>query len=182
MQTQIRLLLRSSLIRVYTVRLYICIFWTLYCFVISSPGRSPGRAIVLPLALASASGLALALANVKVFTLKFLMWWARLCQASYPVPVQVLFFYGQWHFILGVPIFRSLWYNWEFIRVVRIEKDGVEDCSRIAISYVSKKNKKKNNKKHTEEVQWLQHWWLVHGCFSLVLEFLGKKSIAADLR
>ena len=34
----------------------------------SSPGRSPGRAIVLPPALAAS-----ALANVKVFTLKFFM-------------------------------------------------------------------------------------------------------------
>ena len=25
--------------------------------------------------------------SVKVFTLKFFMWWARRCQASYPVPV-----------------------------------------------------------------------------------------------
>ena len=50
--------------------------------IISSPGRSPGRAIVLPpasalalalaSALASAASVASALANVKVFTLKFL--------------------------------------------------------------------------------------------------------------
>ena len=25
--------------------------------------------------------------NVKVFTLKFFMWWARRCQGNYPVPV-----------------------------------------------------------------------------------------------
>ena len=52
----------------------------------SSPGRSPGRAIVLPfvLALALASA-ASALANVKVFTFKIFM--TRRCLASYPVPV-----------------------------------------------------------------------------------------------
>ena len=57
--------------------------------VFSSPGQSPGRAIVLPpasaLALASASAAASALA--KSLTFKFFMRWARRCQASYPVPV-----------------------------------------------------------------------------------------------
>ena len=34
----------------------------------------------------------------------------------------------------------------------------------------------------TVELQWLEHWWLVyHGCFELVLESLGKNSIAAAL-
>ena len=56
----------------------------------SSPGRSPGRAIVLPLALALAAASALA----KSLTLKFFMWWARRCQASYPVPVTGLVFFG----------------------------------------------------------------------------------------
>ena len=49
--------------------------------IFSSPGQSPGRAIVLPLALALASALA------KSLMLSFFMWWARRCQASYPVPV-----------------------------------------------------------------------------------------------
>ena len=44
-------------------------------FLFSSPGQSPGRAIVLPpasaLALAAASAAASALANVKFLTLKF---------------------------------------------------------------------------------------------------------------
>ena len=53
----------------------------LSCF--SSLGRSPGRAIILPPALAAASEQQ----NVEVFTLKFFMGWARCCQASYPVPV-----------------------------------------------------------------------------------------------
>ena len=48
-------------------------------FIFSSPGRSPGRAIVLP----RASAWALA----KSLTLKFFMRWARHCQVSYPVPV-----------------------------------------------------------------------------------------------
>ena len=52
---------------------------------ISSPGRSPGRAIVLPPGLASAAAGASTLA--KSLTLKLFMWWARCCQASYPVPV-----------------------------------------------------------------------------------------------
>ena len=47
--------------------------------IFSSPGRSPGRAIVLP----TVSALALA----KCLAFKFFMWWARRCQASYPVPV-----------------------------------------------------------------------------------------------
>ena len=55
------------------------------CIVFSSPGRSPARAIVLPLVLALAPAAASALA--KSLTLKFFMWWARRCQASYPVPV-----------------------------------------------------------------------------------------------
>ena len=30
---------------------------------------------------------------------------------------------------------------------------------------------------YTEELQWREHWWLVHhDCFELVLESLGKKS------
>ena len=58
----------------------------IFQFLFSSPGRSPGRAIVLPPASALASAAA-ALANVKVFTFKFFMWWARRCQASCPVPV-----------------------------------------------------------------------------------------------
>ena len=34
----------------------------------------------------------------------------------------------------------------------------------------------------TVEFQWLEHWWLYYnGCFELVLEFLGKNPIAADL-
>ena len=43
--------------------------------IFGSPGLSPGRAIELPQALASAleSAAALALANVKVFMLKFFM-------------------------------------------------------------------------------------------------------------
>ena len=33
----------------------------------------------------------------------------------------------------------------------------------------------------TVELQWLEHSWLVyHSCFKLVLEYLGKNSIAAD--
>ena len=36
--------------------------------------------------------------------------------------------------------------------------------------------------KYTVELQWLEHRWLVyHGYFELVLETLGKKSIAADI-
>ena len=47
---------------------------TLLIFLFSLPGRSPGRAIVLPPASALVSALAgAALANVKVFTLKFFM-------------------------------------------------------------------------------------------------------------
>ena len=42
---------------------------TVQTSVFSSPGQSPGRAIVLPPALAAAS----ALAKFKVFTLKFFM-------------------------------------------------------------------------------------------------------------
>ena len=45
-----------------------------------SPGRNPGRAILLPPVSALAAA---ALAK----SLKFFMWWARRCQASYPVPV-----------------------------------------------------------------------------------------------
>ena len=34
----------------------------------------------------------------------------------------------------------------------------------------------------TVELQWLEHRWLVyHGYFELVLEFLGKNPIAADI-
>ena len=34
----------------------------------------------------------------------------------------------------------------------------------------------------TVELQWLEHWWLVHqGCLELVLGSLGKNPIAADL-
>ena len=37
-------------------------------------------------------------------------------------------------------------------------------------------------KSNTVELQWLEHWWLVyHGCFELVPESLGKKTLAADL-
>ena len=60
-----------------TGRYIVCSHWN---HLISSPGRSPGRAIVLPLALALAAALTLA----KSLTLKFFMWWARRCQASYP--------------------------------------------------------------------------------------------------
>ena len=48
-----------------------------FCF-FSSPGRSPGRAIILPPALTSASAATSMLAkcqNGKVFTLKFLCDW-----------------------------------------------------------------------------------------------------------
>ena len=51
----------------------------------SSPGQSPGRAIVLPPALASA--LAAVLAKCLSFYVKVFYVWARRCQASYPVPV-----------------------------------------------------------------------------------------------
>ena len=77
----------------------------IFKFIFSSPGRSPGRAIVLLLAsaLALASGSALALASgsalAKSLTLNFFMWWARRCQASYPVPVTglVLGCFGIWN-------------------------------------------------------------------------------------
>ena len=49
--------------------------------IFSLPGQSPGRAIVLPMALVAAVASALA----KSLMLKFFMWWARRCQASYPV-------------------------------------------------------------------------------------------------
>ena len=55
----------------------------------SSPGRSLGRAIVLPPASVWAAAAALA----KSLTLKFFMRWARRCQASYPVPVTGLVFF-----------------------------------------------------------------------------------------
>ena len=55
--------------------------------IFSSPGRSPGRAIVLPPASASALAAASASALAKSLKLKFFMGWARRCQASYPVPV-----------------------------------------------------------------------------------------------
>ena len=42
----------------------------IFQFLFSSPGQSPGRAMVLPPASAAAAA---ALANVKVFTLKFFM-------------------------------------------------------------------------------------------------------------
>ena len=56
-------------------------FSSVYCFmvfycgyvVLSSPGRSPGRAIVIPPALALALVLALASAIAKSLTLKFFM-------------------------------------------------------------------------------------------------------------
>ena len=38
------------------------------------------------------------------------------------------------------------------------------------------------NNKSTVEHQWLEHGWLVyHGIFELVLEYLGKHPIAADI-
>ena len=64
-------------------------FWALdkgeYLPIFSSPGRSPGRAIVLP--PASALTASPTLAKCWSFTINFFMWWARRCQASYPVPV-----------------------------------------------------------------------------------------------
>ena len=48
------------------------------------PARGPGRAILLPSALAAAS----ALAKCKSFYVKVIfMSWTRRCQASYPAPV-----------------------------------------------------------------------------------------------
>ena len=58
--------------------------------IFSSPGRSPGRAIVLP----PASTLALAAAALAISLLKFVMRWARRYQASYPVPVTGLVLYS----------------------------------------------------------------------------------------
>ena len=55
-------------------------FWIVSFF--SSPGQSPGRAIVLPQGSASAAA-----ALAKSLTLKIFIRWARRCQASYPVPV-----------------------------------------------------------------------------------------------
>ena len=51
--------------------------------IFSSPGRSPGRAIVLPPASALAFAAASALAKYKHFALKLFMSWAKRCQASY---------------------------------------------------------------------------------------------------
>ena len=35
---------------------------------------------------------------------------------------------------------------------------------------------------YTLDLQWLEHWWLVyHGCFEIILESLGKNTIAANL-
>ena len=66
----------------YMLVIYSLLF-SLISHFITSPRRSPGRAIVLPPASALASVSALA----KSLTLKFFMRWARRCQASYPVPV-----------------------------------------------------------------------------------------------
>ena len=59
----------------------------LYDKIFSSPGQSPGRAIVLPPASVLALVLVAASALAKSFTLKFFMCWAGRCQVSYPVPV-----------------------------------------------------------------------------------------------
>ena len=59
-----------------------------YCLIFSSSGRSPGRAIVLPPALALALASAFSLA--KSLMLKFFM----LDKASYPVPVTGLVYIG----------------------------------------------------------------------------------------
>ena len=74
--------------------------------IFSSPGRSPGRAIVLP----PASALALAAALAKSLTLKFFMWWARRCQANYPVPVTgLVYFYRLKKIKLDISCELSAW-------------------------------------------------------------------------
>ena len=69
-------------------------FYAVRVLLFSSPGRSPGRAIVL----SPASALA------KSLTLKFFMQWARHCQESYPVPVIGLVFYGPVTIVRGIKI------------------------------------------------------------------------------
>ena len=72
--------------------------------IFSSLGRSPGRAIVLPPASALAKSL----------MLKFFMWWARRCQASYPVAVTGLVLISHqnhmlWPLIWTVSLRRFSW-------------------------------------------------------------------------
>ena len=61
-------------------------FFKILQTIFSSPGRSPGGAIVLP--PAPALVLAAALVLAKSLTFKFFMWWSRHCQASYPGPMK----------------------------------------------------------------------------------------------
>ena len=53
--------------------------------IFSSPGWSPGRAIVLPPGIGV--GVSVGIGGGVSKMLKFFMCWARHCQASYPVPV-----------------------------------------------------------------------------------------------
>ena len=55
------------------LQMFVFLSVTKFCPVFSSPGRSPGRAIVLPPALALASALAVASALAKSLKLKFFM-------------------------------------------------------------------------------------------------------------